>query len=296
MCSVTGTRLPRAFLSDYELVQRTNSDKLWFLPANLLKDELKASHLTARVARDKDARDGRATEPEEDRPNPIPKGRSRTVKIVTRLPLLRKVTEFFAFSNAKKKPPISRIVPTRWKYPMGPITRELEWKMVWREDMADFMLRAMRRDAVRKLESVCSPYDEASTTGDATLLPLAVDEYSEQGISRACSALPDLDRSRCGAVLVIDFPHQELSSRGSEPSDNILKQRLPTMVTLRQQESKVPIFDLTVLLGEDDLAKVKQFLPQPEVSAVFLRPQDAVGVEAILSLWKLRNFIREDAS
>lgn len=295
MCSVTGTRLPRAFLNDYELVERSNSDKLWFLPTSLVRDELRKSQSTTRLAQFQNRTGRTATEAGDDRRSSITTVRAKTLRIAARLPLLKKITEFLASSNGKKKSSVSRIVPTRWKYPLGPITRDVEVKMIWREDMADLTLRAMRRDAVKKLESVCSRFDEASRTSNDPLLPLEVEEYSGEGISRACTALKDLDRLECGAVLVIDFPERQISStEGDRPSDHILKSTLPDLVTLAGKSSKVPIFDLTALLAKDDLTRVKQYLPQPEVNAFFLRPQDAVDVEATLSLWKLRNFVRED--
>ncbi|KNG89997.1 hypothetical protein ANOM_001149 [Aspergillus nomiae NRRL 13137] len=89
MCSATGTRIPRALLSDWGMLKRPKSDGLWFMPLGLLKDEVAGA-----------AADHRARRAAGGTSLPIPymdkSIRHLTLRLVDRLPLLKKLNSVLA--------------------------------------------------------------------------------------------------------------------------------------------------------------------------------------------------------
>lgn len=295
MCVVTGTRLPKAFLSDYGLFQRPESDRLWFLPSRLVRDDL------TRPSPRKDFTDAIAehgTSMQDESPQRRTSDRSglstKSLRVVTRLPLLKQLTNYFVDSKTVKSPRVSRILPIRWKPPLGPITNKWERKLVWREDMPDFVLGRMRREVVNRLARVCSRQGGVVGDNNDAIQSIELETFSEVGLLNGLSRVNDLVGAECGAVLIVGSYQ---GSRESIPSANdVGEARPPDLIMLPGRQSKVPVFDLTVLLSEDYLAELKRCLPQPEATAFFFRPDDPMGAEAMLSVWRLQCFIREDKS
>lgn len=328
MCSATSTRLPKAFLGDWGMVRRPDSDALWFMPIGLLKDELKAASEAAgavertenetkteyesigtAVSEKDDTTDSKTTKDKKNRPL-----RLLTLRLLDRLLLLKECTSQFMSSSSSKKARLAKIIPFRWKYPLGPITSREEKNMIWREDMPSFVLKNMRKEAVKELEKVCWQ-DGNLNTADGVWRVVELPGPSEAGLVEGLKGMQDLENMEWGGVLVMGPGNTEASqstssSSGPEtgeeetfedpqtqlphPGSCSFASPFPDYVTLPQCGRKVPVFDLTVLLSETDRAELRRRHPRFRNDALFFRPGGNITVDAMLALWRLKGFVMHD--
>lgn len=266
MCVVSGTRIPKAFLGDWGMVQRPDSDGLWFMPVGLLKDELSAAREEEKKTQEP---------PSERKPTFNNTLRMLTLRIIDRLPILKDITGPLSRNVGAKKSRLMRLIPFRWKHPHGPITAREEKQFVWREDMPDFVLGRMRIDVLKKLKSV---------PGKRFWRTVDLDGYSEDALIGGLKNMEAIERVGCGGLLVM----------GRQDKSNGAVSSLPDFVTLPQTQSKVPVFDLSLLFSEADMEELKSYHPRFSSSALFFRPDNSVTVDAMLALWKLKGLLRPD--
>jgi len=330
MCSATNTRIPRAFLGDWGLVRRPDSDTLWFMPIGLLKDELKAAE-AAQKAESEDESIGKAVS-EGDTATTDSKNKNRnkqnrplrllTLRLLDRLLLLKELTGQFVGS---KKARIAKIIPFRWKYPLGPVTGREEKNMVWREDMPSFVLKHMRKEAVKQLTKACWQ-DKNVNTADGVWRVIELREANEAALVEGLKGMQELENMEWGGVLIMgpekapntpssSSPSAETGGETSNVSDetstedpsSLDPQRrqphpdscsfaspFPDYVTLPQRGRKVPVFDLTVLLSEADREELRRRHPRFQHNALYFRPGGFVTVEPMLALWRLKGFVMHD--
>lgn len=286
MCTATRVRLPKAFLGEWGLVHRPAYDKdsagnerLWFMPTDLLLDEL--SEATAQQ------------QPQEDtgKPQLLKSPSSRQMRflklrIVNRMPILASMTVPLFRAGRGKKTAITRLIPHRWKYPFGPVTNRDEKKIVWREDMPGFVLGRLRVDVVMKVRKAVEGRTGGSGSKAWTVLELQEGGSEEEALLEGLSEVEGVERMGTGAVLVMGRDMDTLEQGG---------ERLPEYVMLPQAQSKVPVFDLRVLLSEVEREALRALDEQFQASALFLRPDDTPTVDAVLTLWRLQSFLRERA-
>jgi hypothetical protein len=148
--------------------------------------------------------------------------------------------------------------------------------------MAEYVLQQRRSDVVKKLERARRRYTRLDIPGGAWNI-LDIQEYSNNGLVDALERLGSFDRMASGAVLLL------------APMSN--GQPCPMAVFNPPTQSQVPVFDLSALLSASDLATLRDMeAPHFRNSALFFRPDDRIGVEAILALWKLQRFMIETPS
>ncbi|KAJ5153358.1 uncharacterized protein N7482_009836 [Penicillium canariense] len=287
MCSVSGARLPRDLLGEWGLVRRPNTDNSYLLPVDLLKDSLQTRQVAETTSQDKatplDPADLDPAIAAPDTPltaNSIRNeklGNQLLLRMINSFPLLKGLSKPLS-KNTGKKPAISRILPFRWKHPLGPITSRVEKQLVWRQDMAEYVLQLRQSDVVKKLEEARRRYKRLDIPNRVWSV-LDVQECSETTLINALGQLGPLDRMACGAVL--------LTSPGCGGA-------CPETVLNPSTQSQIPVFDLSALLSPSELAKLCDAeAPHFQSPALFFRPDDRIGVEAMLSLWKLQRFIAE---
>ncbi|KAJ5902726.1 hypothetical protein N7495_003254 [Penicillium taxi] len=229
-------------------------------------------------------------------------GRHVVFRMVNLLPTFQLLSEPLAF-NTSRKPAVSRLIPFRWKHPQGPITAREEKEMVWIEDMPEYLLQKMRNDLVKKLKQACQPtYDPSARTDRIDFdnkLAEAWKKSHEPGswngvwtileAQRNPGVMPakflkdmrSIDDMACGAVLLLG------RSQPSSITDET--------ITHPQTQTQVPVFDLSAMLGEADLTRLRETEPLHfENESLFFRPVDPVGHEAMLVLWKLQRFLTKD--
>ncbi|KAE8386545.1 hypothetical protein ETB97_006566 [Aspergillus alliaceus] len=286
MCSVTAVRVPRTLMSDWGMVQHPDTKELWFLPVGLLKDELSSA-----------ARNEPQTG-SDSASKPTPEGqniRHLRLRIVDRLPVLRKMTR--ALRSSRSKSAVPRLIPFRWKHPHGPLTSREEKQIVWREDMPGFVLSKMRADALKQLKHACRRYKHPDAA-DGVWTTFSLEEYTEAAVVEGLRGLGLIERMECGAVLVMGILDDNSTATTERESDDETMPHvlgtLPEFVTLPQVQSKVPVFELAQLFSEDELEEIWGFDSRFQSPALVFRPNDKITVNAMLALWKLKGFVRHD--
>lgn len=268
MCVATRVRLPKAFLGEWGLVQRagTNDDreKLWLMPVDLLRDELlqqQAPQITWPTS------------------GPL---RFLRMRVVDRLPMLQRVTEPLFRATGGKKSAIMKLMPHRWRYPFGPIASREERQMIWRQDMPEFVLGHMRKETVKELRRASEAHREEVNATSRVWTVVELGEDLEDALVEGLSRIEGVERMECGAAVVM----------GQEPLEQLKESRLPEYITLPQVQSKVPVFDLRVLLSKNDWEALRELDSRFQAPALFLRPDDSETARTVQALWRLMGFIR----
>lgn len=282
MCAATGIRLPTAFLTKWGLVQRPGSEDLWLLPVDYMEDELATTtHAGTDTHPDADSKASR---------NNAKRKRPLALRLVDRLFAIRMITETFARVVSSKKSPALRLAPARWKYPLGPLTPREEDKIIWRQDMPDFLLGRARREVVESLKKASNQF-KRSGREKGVWREVELDGDSEDAIVEGLRRLPSFERMGCGVVLILESGRPLSSS--PEPAA-LNSSMFPDFVTLPQTKSKVPVLDLSVLLSEDDLNALREHHPRFRERMLFFRAEDRVTVDAIISLWRFKGSVMHD--
>ncbi|KAL1963385.1 hypothetical protein VTN77DRAFT_8401 [Rasamsonia byssochlamydoides] len=289
LCSITGSRLPKALLGEYGLVRRPGSEGLWFMPVGLLEDELKAAAAGAdagdqkQAAGDKDS--VKSKKPTADLLN------LHVIRIIYRSLLLKETTAQFASSDSGKKSQVVKLIPFRWKNPKGPLTtRELR-NLVWRQDMPSFVLKKMRKEVVKTLEKASRASEMSLNASAGIWRTVALSDNSLPALVEGLEAMEEVDNMECGGILILGSDH---AISPSESPSGPFTSVFPDYVTLPQRGTKVPVFDLSVLLSETDRERLRQCHPRFRQQALFFRPGGTVPVDAMLSLWRLKGFTMYD--
>ncbi|KAJ5692578.1 hypothetical protein N7462_002001 [Penicillium macrosclerotiorum] len=308
LCSITAARLPRDLLGEWGLVRKPNTETNYILPVGLLKDSLQSPHsahnsvptstITGQAqfqaSNAADAADEAGDTPESEvssmaRSSPSKKPqRTLLFRIVAYLPLLRALTGPLTKSKKTRRPAITKILPFRWKHPLGPVTSRVERQLVWRSDMPQFMLQCMRGDVVRQLEKVSKMHRRLDAPNGVWRM-LDVEDSSDIALEEALGRLEPVKRMAAGAILLLGAP--ESGTLAIRPDNNTISGSRAVFNT--STRSRIPVFDLSVLLGMSDLARLREAAtPQFQNAALLFRPDDSQGVEAMLSLWRLQQFLR----
>lgn len=146
--------------------------------------------------------------------------------------------------------------------------------------MPEFVLRHMQMDVVRKLERTCQRYKRLGAANGVWNV-VEMQGHSDAALVDALGRLQAVDRAECGAVLLLGPFSEGIPSAEA--------------ATLPQTQSKVPCFDMSVLLSESDMQTLRETAaPHFQNTALFFRPNSQLSVDVMLSLWKLKCFLAED--
>ncbi|KAL2811902.1 hypothetical protein BJX63DRAFT_265999 [Aspergillus granulosus] len=284
-CVLSGARIPKAFLTDWGVVDDTPSSapalesgsetisesvsvtdnkinekkvpgksNIWLLPVGLLKDKL--------------------TVPQSTGTNPL------KLRMIDQMSILQLMTPNIHRHRNQKTLPITRLIPARWKTALGGAwTSQDDQRLCWRPDMPEFVLWSHRTHAMKSLQRV---------TGHVTRYDLkhgvwtSIDvqaPYSEEALVEGLKRITPFERMGDGAVLVL--------GNGDSMAN------LPEYITIPALGSKVPIFDFTRLFSKTELEEIRGYDSRFQEFAVFFRPANRRTVDAVLALWKLQGYIRE---
>ncbi|PYI00997.1 hypothetical protein BO78DRAFT_401646 [Aspergillus sclerotiicarbonarius CBS 121057] len=275
-CKVTGAHLPRAFLMDWGCVKRPDvPDKLWFLPLGLMGD-------TFRINTTPSEMNGHQAK------NKNPNSKLLTLRIVDRLPLLRTISDaYWGMKHGRKREPLAKIIPHRWKHPAGPMTTRHESQLVWREDMPEFTLQMMRQAVLKVLKKAS---DASATRPEERKVwsVIPVRRYGRSFLARRTFSMEPFDRVECCGVLVMN----RMKAKPGKYTG--LYPRMPSEVYVSTKKKLAPVFDLTVMFSEAELQELREYHPRFENTALLFRPDNQKTIDAMLALWRLRGFIRDD--
>lgn len=249
--------------------------------------------------------DGYSTtlQPPKPAPRPHPK---EDIRSITQSPKFYLLNRTAVQKDLTDRPPdpkerISRLVPLRWKAPIGKLNAKDIRSLVWRQDMPEFVIGALRKEAVKALKNAClKNVRMQDSSGVWSLVRIEGDVVDEKGLSDGLEQIGDLEGIRSGAVLVFGPSATreggaEADEAGGEPKIPTAAQPpLPDLITLPNQGSQVPIFDLRALLSESDIEELGQHHFRFRKTALFFRPGENVPVDAMLALWKLKGHVMYD--
>lgn len=291
MCVVTGTRLPRRLMGIYGLVKRPDTEQSYLLPRDLLKDSIQkrwaeGESATPESVADVDT-DVDAGEVESENVSPLiardkKLAQRPTLRIVTLAPLVKAATPYLA-TRKGRKPGVAKLIPYRWKHPLGPINAEELKNCIWRPDMPEYLLRHMRKDVGKRIMRVS---EELETEPDLVWKALDMDEYSGIALQAALGGLDPLENEACGAVLLFG-PEAWQATEQSHCTATVLHPRTQT---------RIPIFDLSTLLSKSELEMLRG-TPSSHLQskALFFRPNGSrESMDLMLYLWKLQRFLAQD--
>lgn len=160
--------------------------------------------------------------------------------------------------------------------------------------MPDFVFGRLRRDALTKLKRACGKNGQERNADSRTWSVVGLNGDPE-ALVEALKGVEPVERMGSGVVLIMDQKSQtESQSEGFEDSQKRVS-NFPDYVTLPQVQSRVPVFDLSILLSESDMETLRAYDQRFQSTALFLKPDDTTSVDAVLALWKLKGFIRHDA-
>ncbi|KAJ5781060.1 hypothetical protein N7457_006220 [Penicillium paradoxum] len=298
MCSVSGARLPSDLMGTWGLVRQPDADKLYMMPVGLMQDSLQNKEsqspasspepaLPDQVKASKSEASGSDEDPFSTPVIRTPKdkqtGRHLVLRIAELLPVLQSITPPLS-KNRGKRHSIMRLLPFRWKHPIGPISAHEEQKLVWSQNTPDIVLHSMRNYVSKKLVAVLRKYKRIGTAnGVWRALDLLV--YSDAALIEALGSLEPLDRMECGAVLLLGS--KDVTTAGDASGKN----GALDSVSLSQTGSKVPVFDLSVLFAESDMKKLRESHEQFQHTALFFRPEEKIGIDAMVALWKIKRLL-----
>ncbi|KAJ5639300.1 uncharacterized protein N7484_007162 [Penicillium longicatenatum] len=277
-CSLSGARMPRALMGEWGLVRKPNTEEMYLLPVDLLRESLEGRN-TKGQNQSQNAAAAEDNSPMKARKEKF--GRQLVFLMTNFMSSLRAISKPLGKTGGKK-PAVSRLIPFRWKHPQGPITAREERQLVWMDNMPEYMLRHMRSKVVKQLVAACL---KSNHLGAANRVWSAIEMqvYSHSALSEALDRLEPMEQMECGAVILLGG-HKNENSSGS----------FPKSVILSQNQRGVPVFDLSTLLSHSDLAKLREAVPHFHQSALFFRPNNKAVSELMLSLWKLKQFLEND--
>ncbi|KAJ5111366.1 hypothetical protein N7532_001901 [Penicillium argentinense] len=292
MCSATGLRVPRALMGEYGLVRRPDSELSYMLPVDLLKDTLRKQPAVPETstAPDTDAmHDGKSNTKKGKRGNishQVPRdeklSKLLTIRMINLLPLLQALSSHLA-ARVGKRLGVSKIIPYRWKYPLGPLTSNDIKEIMWMQDMPEYLLRRMRQDVIKKLVGISEFYELDANDVWRTL---DLNEYSGLAIETALGKLEPVAREAYGGVLLLGPPKARTTRKSSFLED----------VVHPRTQTKLPVFDLSAFLTAEGMEELRvTHAPHFQASALFLRPDCGASVDLMISLWKIKRYLADMA-
>jgi hypothetical protein len=218
------------------------------------------------------------------------------------------------------------LLPLSWKSPDGPLSRAEARSIIWRQDMAGYVLQHMKKDTVKELKKACLVGQKLEDkTGVWRVLDIG--EGGEKGLHEGLRKIGELDQMACGGVLVLKSASLRNREQCEQDGENISEcsgplihprqteilppslplttpsptipeasrsRELPDFIALPNEGTQVPVFDLTHLLSDHDLEELRQHHPRFQQDALFFRPGGNVPVDAMLAMWRLKGYLIHD--
>ncbi|EER44622.1 conserved hypothetical protein [Histoplasma capsulatum H143] len=319
MCAATGARVPEKLLGSWGLVQHPETQNLWLMPVDLVKEELQRVSLKSVPAASESFDDVFEVDP--GLPSPPPRSSFPSFYMTNDEELLG------AISKMKWSQP-GRLISNNWKVPKGPLPRKMPY--VFRKDMPEFFLARLRERVFAWLKKAKRLRPLGEISGCWTVLDTRTDIIGEEGLGESLRKLGGLEHAAWGAVLILrraggvnglksssgegsvvgedipKIPSTSIAGPTDESmfpnSSNVLgvhsesgqtSPELPRYIALPATGSLVPVFDLTTLLTKEQVETLRHHADIFQHPAVFYRPGQRATVSIISWLWKLKIYMMD---
>jgi hypothetical protein len=286
-CSITNMRMPTEFLTDMGLVRRvTASDEettkvknygsLWWMPTNLVQEEIKAS-----------------VHPEQRNTNIFASnGNPRVIRVVTRALAYDRFPESAGRTGKHLVVKTKQIIPAIWKDD-NPKSSGVDFnELIWRDDMTSFVFKHMVKGVIKALQEACR-YEKIKQDSADFLRELPLLEMTVSALNEALSGVEMKDMGTGGVIILgdLDTPSED---RPRDAFKSAFTSTFPDYITIPQTGTMAPVYDLSVVLSRSDLEALRQSSPRFNQRALFFRPDGLKSTEAMLALWKLKGYIMHD--
>ncbi|OLN96856.1 hypothetical protein CCHL11_02450 [Colletotrichum chlorophyti] len=283
MCPITSTNLPKYFLQEFKAVTRPDTGDHWWtpgdiaLPQNLLKEAIEGKGQgddapnPSVPALDTDEVADFSTDSTQVKVSNKHRGAAPTAYVVARKPLLQ------SLGGKKGKTPHGEkhkmlLVRSQPLHGRGMVS-----KLVWREDMDDFVLENMRRMVINQLLYFAGLREIDSRS---YIVPLTNWDAITQQKQRGCLLWYQTDSN-------IHLNKTKLENSGS----SVLEEFATFDVPGTKYEKKLPVHDLKRLLGPHHLAELMEKPLFRDNSLFLVRKQRSIPLQ--LYLWKLQAYLAE---
>lgn len=284
-CAVTAMRLPKPFLLDMGLVRQVDESsrntKLWWMPTDLLKDELKEA--VAAKSSSAEENNTEASEAASVKKPAVVRLLSRAL-LFEHLPRAQYLPVSRKLGNGRVKP--GNLIPPDWRMSLTKSGQGELQTVDWPKGLPQLISKYMSQKVVKALkEAYRYEVIKEDSTDQWRTLSLA----SELSVPELLEALRHIDMTDMGTGAVVILG--DLAD--SESKDPFLSS-FPDYLTLPQTQSTVPVFDLSTLLSASDRRTLKECIPRFSERALFFRPDGPKSVDAMLALWVLKGYIMHD--
>jgi len=130
---------------------------------------------------------------------------------------------------------------------------------------------------------------------------ITVDDLPAKGVSGPdIPSSPHPSAGQCspeigqGESMGYASPSSSNSSTSISAAERSFFSAFPHFITLPQRGSKVPVFDLSVLLTVSEREELRKHHPRFREAALFFLPSGTITTGAMLALWKLKGFFMHD--
>ncbi|KGQ01978.1 hypothetical protein PAAG_11151 [Paracoccidioides lutzii Pb01] len=316
MCVATGARIPEKLMGDWGLVQHPETCAFWLTPVDLFRTEFKqasAKRIPAPPAERDEGAEG----------DSVPHHNVPSFHMTNTVELIDAVVKL-------KGERLPRLVPSNWKVPRGTLSRNA--KYVFRKDLPVFVLDRTREVVLRWLKKTKALQLAGEISGDLTVLDVGTEAIGKDSLQESLRKLGGLEHAAWGAVFISRSTREQGKNTGTQgeeqarggddisPSTSLaadprnkstlanssiipesdsesasVSDSLPKYITLPSTGSMVPVFDLTMLLTEEQLDALCQHAEVFRNPAVFYRPGSRAPVSMISWLWRLKLYmLRKD--
>ncbi|CRG88348.1 hypothetical protein PISL3812_05378 [Talaromyces islandicus] len=293
-CSRTGMRMPTEFLTDMGLIRRVtasdeettttattkskNDSSLWWMPVNLLKEEIKSS-----------------VHPNQANSNIFASnGKPRVVRMVTRALAYDRFPEYVGRTGKHLLVKTKSIIPAMWKGDNhNPKSSRVDFsQLVWRDDMASFVFKHMLKGVIKALQETCR-YEKIKQDSADIWRELPLSDMTVSALNESLRGVDMNDMATGGVIILGDLAApSEKNSRDAFKS--AFTSTFPDYITIPQTGTMAPVYDLSMVLSRPDLEALRQSHSRFNQRALFFRPDGPKSTEAMLALWRLKGYVMHD--
>ena len=274
--------MPADLMVDFGLVKYPEASSYWLMPTKLLKEDLRDLELKQAADDEAGGRQSRSSK------EPPPKSSvTGSAKILDALTVVKPIN-------------FSKLFREKSKAPDGPLAKPIMANMVWRQDMADFVLQQLRRKATKTMKTSSMSNASPKVTPESWMVLDVNGTPGVEQLEQALEKLGDMENKSWGAVLVLgprsgnqdlnETKEPDVQNNRSSTDD---RTTLPDLIKLPGANSTVPIFDLRALLSKENIRDLQGHHPVFRNDALFFRAIKHINSDPLVALMQLKGYVSD---